>query len=263
MRTLIRWPTLVLLVALAVPATAQQRPLLTEDPRIIPEGELRLESGVGYFNGAHFPVSGLSGNLVSVVGGIHVGMGRAEFQTWGPLHHFLWIDGGGRTSDWGDGVIGGKFSIATESGRRPDVSFQVATVLPNTSNESGLGKDGTDVYMNLLFGKSVGAAYLYGKAGLGILDDAERLQSQQDVLAWGIAGLWPLGGGVTLAAEVAGLYNAVASPTAGGEDRAETRVGARWTLWGMDWDAAATAGLTDVDHDFGFVAGTTARFRLW
>lgn len=262
MRTL-SWPSLVLAISIAVPAIGQQRPLLTEDPRIIPDGELRLESGVGYFDGAHFPVSGLTGNLVSIYGGLHVGMGHAEFQAWGPLHHVLWIDGGGRTSDWGDGVVGGKFSVATESGRRPDVSLQVATVLPNTSNESGLGKDGTDVYLNLLFGKSVGAGYVYGKAGFGILDDAERLQSQQDVLAWGIAGVWPLGGGVTLAAEVAGLYNAVAAPTVGGEDRAETRFGARWRAWGVDWDAAATVGLTDVDHDFGFVAGTTARFELW
>jgi hypothetical protein len=247
-------------------ATAQQRPLVTEDPRIIPEGELVLENGLGYFSNARFPVSGLGGDHLAILtGGLHVGMGRAQFQMWGNLRNVLWIEegGSGRTSDWGDGTMAAKFALATSSGRRPDISFQMAVVLPNASNESGLGKDGTDFYGNVLVGRPVAGGYLYGKLGLGLLDDAERVGAQQDVLAWGIAGVYPLVGTWSLAGAVSGHLTATANPTRGGEDRAETRVGARWEMLGMHWDAAATAGLTGVDHDFGAVFGTTARFGLW
>ena len=244
----------------------QQRPLLTEDPRLVPDGELVLENGLGYFDDARFPLSGLEGNQLGVLtGGLYLGLGRAEFQAFGTIYNFLWIEqgGSGRTSDWGDGSIATKFSILTEAGRRPDISFQTVVVLPNASNESGLGKDGTDFMGNVLVGKSIGPAYVWGKAGLGLLDDAENAGAQQDVLTWGIAGVAPLRSGFSLAAEISGIYNPRPSPTLGGEDRAETRIGTRWDMWGMHWDVAATAGLTDVDHRVGIVFGTTSRFDIW
>jgi hypothetical protein len=256
----------VLLPGVFPEARAQQRPLLTEDPRLLRDGELRLENGVGYFDRARFPVSGLGGDLLAVLtGGLHLGLGRAQFQAWGPLRNMLWIDegGSGRTADWGDGTLATKFGILTESARMPDVSFQTAVVLPNASNESGLGKDGTDFMANVLVGKTLGPAYVYGKVGLGILDDAERVGAQQDVLTWGIAGVVPVGSRFSLAAEVGGIANATENPTRGGEDRAEARVGTRWEMFGMHWDAAATAGMTDLDPRVGVVFGTTARFDLW
>lgn len=265
----IRWKHWTALVGLMLvgsgAAFGQQRPLLTEDPRLIPDGELRVDTGIGYFHQARFPVSGLDGDLLSLFStGIYVGLGRAEFQLTETMQNFLWIDQGGRTSDFGDATVATKFAITTESGHRPDIGFQTLVVLPNASNESGLGKDGTDFIANVLAGKSIGRAYVFGKVGLGILDDAQVVGAQQDVLTWGIAGLVPLASsGFTLAAEISGLTNATSNPTLGGEDRAEARVGTRWRLWGLDWDAAATAGLTDVDHAAGFVFGTTARFEMW
>jgi hypothetical protein len=46
-------------------ASAQQRPLITEDPRLIAEGMVVTELGFGYQHQARFPVSGLSGDLYS------------------------------------------------------------------------------------------------------------------------------------------------------------------------------------------------------
>ena len=46
---------------------SQQRPLLTEDPRLIPEGALVTELGVGYQHLARFPVSGLTGDFYSIL----------------------------------------------------------------------------------------------------------------------------------------------------------------------------------------------------
>src|SRR5690242_5442017 len=71
----------------------QQRPLLTEDPRITPQGTVTSELGFGYLERARFPVSGLGGNeLQFLVNGLHFGLGdRSEFQITGVAHNFLWI----------------------------------------------------------------------------------------------------------------------------------------------------------------------------
>jgi hypothetical protein len=254
------------LVLVAAPALAQQRPLLTEDPRLIPEGQMALENGIGYFNRARFPVSGLGGNLLSILeGGAHFGFGRAEFQMRGTLRNNLWVTEGGTglRDDWGDGEVSTKIALVTELGRRPDVTFQAAVVLPNASNEDGLGTDGTNFFAKLLFGKSAGPAYFFGNLGLGILDDAERAAAQQDVLTYGLATIIDLSPRVRLAAEINGLTNPQSNPTLGGEDRAQTRFGIQWDVFGMAWDAGVTAGLTDLDHRVGFVFGTTKRFTLW
>ena len=260
---------LIVCVVFLIPSNlmAQQRPLLTEDPRLIPEGDVVLENGLGYFERARFPVSGLGGDQLSALtGGVHFGLGsRAEFQITGTLHNFLWVNEGGtgRRNDWGDGVIATKIAIVIESGSLPDITFQPSIVLPNASNESGLGTDGTHFLGKVLIGKSVGPAYVFGNIGLGILDDAVRAAAQQDVLLYGLAAIVPVAGSTSLALEVNGLENFQSFPTLGGEDRAQARFGFRWQAFGLDWDAGVTAGLTDLDHRVGVVFGTTHSFSLW
>ena len=260
---------LTVCVAFLIPASviAQQRPLLTEDPRLIPEGDLVLENGLGYFERARFPVSGLGGNQLSMLtGGVHFGLGsRAEFQVTGTLHNFLWVNegGSGRRNDWGDGVIATKIAILTESGSLPDISFQPSFVLPNASNESGLGTDGNHFLGKVLIGKSLGPTYVFGNIGLGILDDAIRAAAQQDVLLYGLAVIVPVSSSTSLAFEVNGRENPQSFPTLGGEDRAQARFGFRWQALGMGWDVGATAGLTRLDHRIGVVFGTTHSFVLW
>src|SRR5262245_7013284 len=60
----------------------QQRPLLTEDPRLISDGSLITELGFAYLDRARFPLSGLEGNELSAFdAGLNFGLGpRAEFQ---------------------------------------------------------------------------------------------------------------------------------------------------------------------------------------
>lgn len=245
---------------------AQQRPLLTEDPRLVPEGAMELESGIGYFNRARFPVTGIGGNQLSILdGGVHFGFGKAEFQMRGTLRNNVWLTegGDGLRADWGDGQIATKIALLTESGHRPDVSFQPVVVLPNASNEDGLGTDGTHFFAKILVGKSAGPAYVFGNVGLGILDDAERPAAQQDVMTYGLAAIVSVSDRLRVAAEINGLTNPQSNPTLGGEDRAQARFGFQWDALGMRWDAGVTSGLTDVDHRVGFVFGTTRRFALW
>lgn len=247
-------------------AAAQQRPLRTEDPRLIPEGAMELESGIGYFHRARFPVTGLGGNQLAIWdGGAHFGFGKAEFQMRGTLRNNVWLTegGDGLRADWGDGEISTKIALLGESGRRPDVSFRPTIVLPNASNEDGLGTDGTHFFAEILVGKSAGRAYVFGNVGLGILDDAERAAAQQDVLTWGVATIVTVSPRLRLAAEIRGLTNPQSNPTRGGEDRGQARFGVGWDALGLEWDAGVTAGLTEVDHRAGFVFGTTKRFTLW
>lgn len=257
---------LVAVFVLSAPLGAQQRPLRTEDPRLIPEGRLVTETGFGYFDQTPFPIQGIEGDLLSLIdGGFHIGLGsRAEFQITGVLRNYLWVrDGGeGRRNDWGDGLISTKIAIVKESGRLPDISFRPTVLLPNASNES-LGKDGTDFFASLLVGKSVGNAYVFGNFGIGILDDAVRAAAQQDVIVYGLAALVPFHNRFRLAFEINGLENPQSNPTPGGEDRSQTRFGIQLDALGMRWDVAATAGLTDVEHRAGVVFGFTKEFTLW
>src|SRR5207344_2169643 len=97
------------LLMFACPATAQQRPLLTEDPEPIGAGRILLEGGLDYSVDTQLPAQGLQGNLLRMPTlGVSVGISSiAEFQIDGgfynrlkitkqtdaPLTHFLKIDG--------------------------------------------------------------------------------------------------------------------------------------------------------------------------
>ncbi len=79
------------LVALVSIASAQQRPLITEDVDIIPPGSMRIEAGIDFLQGAKFPASGLTGDLTRVgVIGINIGFApNIEFQIEGVAQNFL------------------------------------------------------------------------------------------------------------------------------------------------------------------------------
>lgn len=257
---------LVLSAFSGVPSRAQQRPLATEDPRTLDEGDMVLETGMGYAHRARFPVTDLEGNQLSILsGGALFGFGRADFQLRGTLRNNVWLTGGntGLRADWGDGEVSTKIRILEESGRRPDTSFQALVILPNASNEDGLGTDGTHFFANILVGKTFGPAYVHGKIGLGLLDDAERAAAQQDVLTYGLASVVDVSTRVRVVAEVSGRYNPQSNPTLGGEDRGQARAGLRWDMAGMEWAAAVTAGLTEHDHRVGAVFAVSRRITLW
>jgi hypothetical protein len=250
-----------------VPLDAQQRPLVTEDPRIIPDGAIQTEAGFAYLNRARFPVSGLGGDQYSLwVNGLHVSLGsRAEFQLQGVLHNLVKVTEGGTgwRNDWGDFSLSTKMRILPETSKSPIISFRPTIVLPNTNNDKGLGTDGTHFFGALLIGKTFGPAFFFGNFGLGILDDAVRPAAQQDVFTYGIAVLAPLHPRLTFAGEWNGIENPQENPTPGGEDRAQVRLGLQLRAAGVRWDAGATVGLTRLDPRAGVVFGLTKEFQLW
>src|SRR5436190_222514 len=164
--TVVRIVGLALLVALAVarPAAAQQRPLVTEDPESVGAGRILIESGFDYTRDNHYPASGLEGHLLRVpLIGFSIGLSSiAELQIDGGFYNRLSVTGrepaplsfmvdqlGASVHDVEDVVVATKIRVAAETKGRPSFGVRFATKLPNASNESGLGPDTTDFYASV------------------------------------------------------------------------------------------------------------------
>ncbi len=267
------------MLAMAGTAAAQQRPLVTEDPRTVGGGQILVETGVDWMRAVSFPVSGLRGDLVSgPTIGISVGVGPiAEIQIDGspyrqltitergpaPLSPILKVDGT-TTSAVDDVVIATKLRLLNERGARPSVGLRFATRLPNASNESGLGQDTTDFYMSVLVGKTIGRVRWVGNTGLAIVGDPIVAARQEDLLTVGMSLAAALGRGVELVTEYNGRMNlAASSPVPGTENRGVARAGLRVTRGALRLDAAALFGATSADLDLGATAGLTWTFRAF
>lgn len=265
--------TLIVLLPLSS-AFAQQRPLVTEDPETIGGGRLLLESGFDVEWDVSYPVSGLSGDRLSVpTFGVSIGLSSiAEIQIDGgfyqrlsitdretaPLSGLLDIDDDD-TSDIEDFVLATKVRLVSESGARPALGLRVATRLPNASNESGLGHDLTDFFASLLLGKTVRSVRVVGNAGVAILGDpTSDVPEQNDLMTYGFS----VARAMTTAAELVGEVNGRANfangeSDPGAESRAVVRLGGRYTRGAMRVDAGVIFGLTAPDPQIGFTAGFT------
>jgi hypothetical protein len=245
-------------------ALAQQRPLVTEDPRLIANGTLVMESGFGYARKARFPLSGVTGDEYSVfVNGLNFSLGPvAEFQINGTIQNFV-KDGSGWRNDWGDWSLSTKIRLVPETHVLPIISFRPTMVLPNTNDTRGIGTDSTQLFGNLLVGKSAGPAFVFGNVGIGILTDTVRLRAQQDVLTYGLAGVVPLSPRISILSEVNGWKNPRSDPSPGTESRGQVRLGMQIRTGGVRWDVAGTRGITERDARGGLVFGLTKEFRLW
>ncbi|MGE0464313.1 MAG: transporter [Vicinamibacterales bacterium] len=256
----------------ASPASAQQRPLVTEDPETIGAGRLLFEAGLDYEKDAEFPLSGLTGNLFSVPNiGVSVGLSSiAELQIDGGLYQRLTITGqepapltpvldftGDRTSSVRDIFIGTKIRILSEQPGRPAIGFRFATRLPNASNESGLGNDTTDFTASFLAGKTIQSIRFVANIGFLILEDPLEAASQDDLLTYGFSLARALAEGFEVVGEINGRANFAETTALGAEDRGLLRVGARYTRGSVRVDGAFMLGLSPRDPDFGFTTGLT------
>jgi hypothetical protein len=264
---------------LPLSASAQQRPLVTEDPETIGEGRVLTEFGFDYGKDVSYPASGLEGNLLRLpLVGVSVGVSSiAEVQIDGGFYNRLSITErfdaplsdmvtatGDSTSSVEDWSIGMKLRLLSETAGRPAFGFRFATKLPNASNESGLGLDTTDFYASILGAKTVQRIRFVGNLGLGILGDPTRGDRQNDVLTYGFS----MARALTQAAELVGEINghidtAEGVPPPGTGSRGQVRLGARYTVGGWRGDAAVLVGVTSRDPSIGFAAGFTYVFSAF
>lgn len=267
---------LTLLMSCAVVASAQQRPLITEDVDIIPPGTIRIEAGIDFMQGAKYTVSGLRGDLTRVgVIGINFGMGpNVEFQIEGVAQNYLSINsrgvsavpldiaaGANSTNDTGDFTLAAKFKLRNETRRGPSLGFRFGVQLPNSNQSHGIGVNQTNAFGSILVGKKFGPDgrfNTFGNLGMAILTAPTELFSQNDVITYGLAGIFRLNKQFSVAGEVNGRANTrPGNGPLGTESYGEARLGMQIRASGLRFDFAGIKGLTSFSPNSGFTVGVT------
>lgn len=269
----------VLVLGATVPAAAQSRPLVTEDPETVGQGQILLEGGFDFAKEAFYPASGLQGSLWRIgTFGVSIGISSiAEVQLDGgvrnrlsithrlqaPLSDMLTVTGD-RTSDVEDLVIGTKIRFLTEGTRRPSMAVRFSTKLPNAGNESGLGLDTTDFSFGFAAAKTVESVRVVGNVGFAILGDPVRGDRQNDVLTYGLSFARAIAPGIEVVAEFNGRANTRSGvPPIATDSRSALRVGSRYTRGPVRLDAALAFGVTENDPTWGVTTGFTWVFNAF
>jgi hypothetical protein len=271
------WSVLPLvLVLVATPAGAQQRPLVTEDPETIGSGNILIEAGLDYAQDVEYPASGLTGDLLRwPTVGASFGVGSiVEIQVdWAPyqrlavdrlvpapLSSHLDFDGD-TTSDVDDMVVATKLRFLSEAAGRPALGVRFATKVPLASNESGLGLDTTDINVSALVGKTVQSTRIVGNAGFALLEDPTGGDSQSNALTYGFSIARAIAQGFEVVGEINGRATWRDDPPVGTESRSMLRFGTRFTRGAVRVDGGLLIGLTSIDPSWGFTGGVTWVFR--
>ncbi len=261
---------LALVLASGVCAQAQHRPLVTQDPEVIGDGRVLVESGVETGSHIWYPVSGLTGDRVAWPVGVSLGLGSVTELQIDSGYQWLAIDRrdfapldfrvgpGERTSDVIDVTLAMKVRMVTESARRPSLGVRLATELPNASNESGLGLDTLNFVGSILIGKTVGACRLVANGGVALLSDVVQGSLQHDAFVGGISVAYALRPSVDLVGELAGRQVLFADrPPIGAEPRGQLRSAVRYTRGAWRVDAGLIVGTTRQEPDLGLSMGLT------
>jgi hypothetical protein len=266
----------VLLISCVITVTAQQRPLITEDVDIIPPGSIRIEAGIDFMQGAKYSVSGIRGDLTRAgVIGISFGMGpNVEFQIEGVAQNYVSINsrgpsaipldlapGANSTNDTGDFTLAAKFKLRNETRRGPSLGFRFGVQLPNSNEARGIGLNATNAFGSILVGKKFGhdgRFNTFGNLGLAILTAPTQLFTQNDVLTYGVAGIFHVNKQFAIAGEVNGRANTrPGNGPLGTESMGEARLGMQIRASGLRFDFAAIKGLTSFSPNSGFTVGVT------
>jgi hypothetical protein len=267
---------LILLLSAFITTTAQQRPLITEDVDIIPPGSIRIEAGIDFMQGAKYTVSGIRGDLTRVgVIGVSFGMGpNVEFQIEGVAQNYVSINsrgpsatpldialGANSTNDTGDFSLAAKFKLRNETRRGPSLGFRFGVQLPNSNQARGIGVNQTIAFGSILVGKKFGPDgrfNTFGNLGIAILTAPTELFSQNDVVTYGLAGIYRINKQFSIAGEVNGRANTrPGNGPLGTESYGEARLGMQIRASGLRFDFAGIKGLTSFSPNSGFTVGVT------
>ena len=268
---------LLLCLGVSAAASAQQRPLVTEDPETVGAGNILIESGFEWQNDVGYPATGLRGDLLRVpTVGVSFGFSSIlELQIDGGFYDRLKVESRGpallspsldftgeNTADIEDFIVATKIRLVSEAAGRPSLGIRLATKLPTSSTESGLGLDTMDFYMTGLVGKTVQSVRIVGNFGLGILSDPEFGSDPNHVLTYGASFARALQQGLEFVADINGRFNTRESENDNGLDsRSGVRAGIRFTHGSVRVDGGLLFGFTANDPDFGFTGGLTYVFR--
>ncbi len=270
-------PLIFVLVAVCV-SIAQQRPLLTDDVDITPPGAFDIGVGVDFFQNAKFPLSGIKGDMTRV-GDIRVRTGFAsnvEFQIEGVLQNYVAINSrmtspiplnvtGNSTNDFDDFTISAKIKLRNETSHLPALGFKFGFQMPNTDQARGIGPHQINIFGKILVQKKFGNVVnntakfnAYGNLGIEIMTAPLDRFTQNDVVLYGLAGIYRLTDNINVLGEVNGRQNtrSGAAPL-GTESVGQFRIGAQIKASGLRFDTAAAFGLTKYSPRTGVIFGVT------
>jgi hypothetical protein len=276
----IRVPALAITAVLlsGVAASAQQRPLVTEDPETIGAGLILIEAGFDSQREIFFPASGITGDLlrlptlgvsfgvssiaeIQIDGGIFNRLNVNERQP-APLAYRLDITGDS-TSGLEDLTVGTKIRLVPEAPGRAAVGVRFATKLPFASTENGVGLGTTDFFASLLVGKTVQSVRIVGNGGIGILGDPVSGDKTGQVLTYGVSVARAVQQGLEVVGELDARWSMEddENTPVGSENRGAVRFGGRFTKATVRIDGGVIIGLSSRDPSFGFTGGVTWVFR--
>ena len=270
---------LILILCLSLAAFAQQRPLITEDVDIIPSGTIEISAGADFLQNVKFPLSGLRGDLTRV-GDIRIRQGFAsnvEIQIEGTLQNFLAINSqttpapipltidGNSTNDFDDITVSVKVKLRNETKNLPAIGMKFGFQMPNSNQAKGIGTNQINIFSKILlqkkFGKKTGQsarANIFGNLGLGIMTAPLERFTQNDVLLYGLAGIFRVNNRINLVSEVNGRVNTRSGiAPLGTESVGQFRIGTQIRASGLRFDTAAIFGLTKFSPRSGFTFGVT------
>ena len=266
--------TVFFILTIAFSASAQERPLITEDVDIIKPGVIRIESGFEFLQDIKFPLSGLRGDLTKLAD-TRLSFGLApnvEFQMEWTVQNFLSIDGrdpsaiplrlganSADTNDVGDVTLWMKIKLRNETRLAPALGFRFGVQLANSNQSRGIGTNTTNFYGVITAGKRFANERLnvFGNIGLGILEAPLANFTQNDVLMYGLAGIYTVNDRVNVVGEVNGFHSTRKRAPLGTEDFSEARVGAQVRALGLRWNAAGIFGVSKRAPRTGLTIGIT------
>lgn len=269
---------LLTLFACVAAAAAQQRPLLTDDIDTTPAGSIEITAGTDFYQNARFPLSGLKGDLTRV-GDIRVRTGygpNVEVQIEGVVQEFLAIDAqsaappiplditGNSTNDFGDITTSVKIRLKNETRNLPAVGFKFGFQLPNSNQAKGIGTNQINIFSKLIVQKKYGVEpgrdpklNVFGNIGLGVMTAPLEDFSQNDVILYGLAGIYRLTDEVNIASEVNGRLSTRGTAPLGTESQGQFRLGTQIKASGLRFDSAFILGLTRNSPRTGLTFGVT------
>ena len=266
-------------IASAFAVAGQQRPLLTDDIDITPAGAVDISAGVDFLQNVKLPLSGLKGDLTRV-GDIRIRNGFApnvELEIDGVIQDFLAINSqtlpspiplnvtGNSTSDFGDITVAAKVKLLGETRMLPAFGLKFGFQMPNTDQARGIGTNQINVFTKLILQKKFGVgkgkrsprANVYGNIGLGIMSAPLEDFSQNDVLLYGLAGIFGVTDRINIATEVNGRISTRSQTQLGTESVGQFRAGVQIKASGLRFDAATVFGLTKYSPRSGITFGVT------
>jgi hypothetical protein len=163
------------------------------------------------------------------------------------------------TNDVGDAKLWMKMKLRNESRRAPSVGFRFGVELPNSDQTLGIGTNTTNFYSTVNAGKRFlnQKLNLFGNIGLGILQAPVNEFTQNDVLLYGLAGIYTVSDRFNVVGEVNGFHSTRKHAPLGTEDFSEARLGAQIRALGVRWNAAGVFGLSKNAPRTGLVLGIT------